>query len=251
MAVFLTIDLQAEVARTGLMPRRTREGGGAFCPRYYEPMSDCLSPAFPALAPAPDILPDLLRPGLDLVICGTAAGAISAARGAYYANPGNRFWSVLAETGLTPHRFRPEEFPRLPDLGIGLTDVCKSASGQDEALPREGFDRARLAAAMRRYRPRLLAFNSKRAAAEYLGLPTGRIPYGPLPPDLQPAGMPPVLVLPSTSGLACRAWDPMPWRALASLVLSWRAQTVRRRAAPESSPDALLPDGVWRSSGEA
>jgi TDG/mug DNA glycosylase family protein len=174
---------------------------------------------------APDILPDLLRPDLDLVICGTAAGAISAARGAYYANPGNRFWSVLAETGLTPHRFRPEEFPRLTALGIGLTDVCKSASGQDDALPREGFDRARLMMAMRHYRPRLLAFNSKRAASEFLGLPTGRIAYGALPqlPDLAPIpDLPPIMVLPSTSGLACRAWDAAPWRAMAAVVLSWR-----------------------------
>jgi TDG/mug DNA glycosylase family protein len=177
----------------------------------------------PPLAFPPDILPDLLRPDLDLVICGTAAGAISAARGAYYANPGNRFWSVLAETGLTPHRFRPEEFPRLTALGIGLTDVCKSASGQDDALPREGFDRTRLAAAMRRYRPRLLAFNSKRAASEFLGFPTGRIAYGllaPMPgilPDL-----PPIMVLPSTSGLACRAWDPAPWQAMAAMVQRFR-----------------------------
>ncbi len=174
----------------------------------------------PLAALSPDILPDLLCPGLDLVICGTAAGAISAARGAYYANPGNRFWSVLAETGLTPRRFRPEEFPRLTALGIGLTDVCKSAAGQDDALPRQAFDRARLAAAMRRYRPRLLAFNSKRAASEFLGLPTGRIPYGPLPPS---SDLPPIMVLPSTSGLACRAWDPGPWREMAAVVRGFRA----------------------------
>lgn len=157
----------------------------------------------PALAPA-DILPDLLRPGLDLVICGTAAGAISAARGAYYANPGNRFWTVLAETGLTPQRFRPEEYARLLDLGVGLTDVCKTVSGQDDALPRHGFDRNRLAAAMRRFRPRLLAFNSKRAAAEFFGVTTGRLAYGPQP--AMPL-MPEIMVLPSTSGLACRASD--------------------------------------------
>jgi double-stranded uracil-DNA glycosylase len=178
-------------------------------------MHDLLPGAIP-----PDILPDLLREDLDLVICGTAAGAVSAARGAYYANPGNRFWSVLAETGLTPRRFRPDEFRSLTALGIGLTDVCKIASGQDDALPREGFDRARLAAAMRRYRPRLLAFNSKRAASEFLGVPTGRIAYGPLAPM---ADLPPIMVLPSTSGLACRAWDPAPWRSMAAMVLSWRA----------------------------
>jgi TDG/mug DNA glycosylase family protein len=179
---------------------------------------------------AADIIPDLLRPDLDLVICGTAPSVISAARGAYYANPGNRFWRVLAETGLTPRRFRPEEFPQLLALDIGLTDVCKTAFGQDEDLPRQGFDASRLAAAMRRYRPGLLAFNSKRAAAEFLGVPTGRIPYG-LQPVLPPhlADMPPIMVLPSTSGLACRAWDAAPWQAMAARVLASR----RSRSASE------------------
>lgn len=184
-------------------------------------------PPEPGAAQA-DILPDLLRPGLDLVICGTAAGAVSAARSAYYANPGNRFWAVLAETGLTPRRFRPQEFPALLALGIGLTDVCKTASGQDEDLPRQAFDRLRLAAAMRRHRPRLLAFNSKRAASEFLGLPTGRIPYGSLPPG---ADLPPMMVLPSTSGLACRAWDAAPWQAMAALVLSWRTGSANQGSA--------------------
>ena len=35
--------------------------------------------------PMSHVLPDLLRPGLRLVVCGTAAGAVSAAKGAYYA----------------------------------------------------------------------------------------------------------------------------------------------------------------------
>ena len=66
-------------------------------------------------------LPDVLRPGLRLVICGSAAGAVSAARGAYYAGPGNKFWPILAEVGLTPRLLRPDEFATLPAFGIGLT----------------------------------------------------------------------------------------------------------------------------------
>ncbi|HEX3983778.1 MAG TPA: mismatch-specific DNA-glycosylase [Acidisoma sp.] len=178
-----------------------------------------------------DIVPDLLETGLDLVICGTAPGAISAARRAYYAGPGNRFWAILAETGLTPHRFQPEAYPQLLPLGIGLTDVCKTASGQDEDLPRHGFDRARLRDAMQFYRPRLLAFNSKRAASEFYGLPTGRIAYG-----LQALveGMPETWVLPSTSGLACRAWNAAPWFAMASRVQALREKRLRpaRNSAP-------------------
>lgn len=174
----------------------------------------------------PDILPDLLETGLDLVICGTAAGAVSAARGAYYAGPGNRFWPILAETGLTPHRFQPGEFPALLRFGIGLTDICKTVSGQDDALPRHGFDRNRLGTAMALYRPRFLAFNSKRAAAEFYAIPTGRLTYGVQPPL---AEMPEMWVLPSTSGLACRAWDAAPWHAMAQRIHAIRRE---RNSAP-------------------
>ena len=156
------------------------------------------------------VLPDLLRPGLRLVICGSAAGAVSAARGAYYAGPGNKFWDILHRTGLVPRRLEPREYPALLDFGIGLTDLCKTASGADAALPRDGYDVPGLAARLAAAAPGLLAFNGKAAAARFLG---ERAPaYGPRP------GRPPVFVLPSTSGLACRSWDPAPWFALARLV---------------------------------
>jgi TDG/mug DNA glycosylase family protein len=54
------------------------------------------------------VLPDLIKPGLRIVFCGTAAGNVSAARGAYYAHPQNRFWSALHAFGLTPRQLEPE-----------------------------------------------------------------------------------------------------------------------------------------------
>ena len=57
-----------------------------------------------------------------LVIYGTAAGERSAKFGAYYAGPGNKFWRVLYEVGLTPDRaLRPSEFRELLSYGIGLS----------------------------------------------------------------------------------------------------------------------------------
>ncbi|OIR00547.1 G/U mismatch-specific DNA glycosylase [mine drainage metagenome] len=87
-----------------------------------------------------DILPDQLFLGLQLVFCGTAGGTDSEHRGAYYAGPGNRFWSIQAETGLTPRRFAPEEFPLLRDLGIGLTNIAKKTFGADADLAACDFD---------------------------------------------------------------------------------------------------------------
>ncbi len=81
------------------------------------------------------VLPDLLRPGLKFVFCGTAAGTISAARGAYYAHPQNRFWPALHAAGLTSRLLGPEEFGQLPQWGLGLTEIAKHVSGMDRELP--------------------------------------------------------------------------------------------------------------------
>lgn len=91
-----------------------------------------------------DILSDMLGPGLKVVFCGMAAGNRSARIGAYYAGRGNRFWEVLHRIGLTPYRLRPEEYPNLLHYGIGLTDLVKSAFGNDRALKKVSFDVAGL-----------------------------------------------------------------------------------------------------------
>lgn len=166
------------------------------------------------------VLPDVLRPGLRVVFCGTAAGAVSAAVGAYYAGPGNKFWRMLHETGLTPARLEPLDFRKVLDHGIGLTDLAKEASGADSVLPGDAFDVAALLARIEAVQPEILAFNGKKAAAVFHGVPTGRLAYGPAPGR---AGFPPVWVLPSTSGLASRAWDPAPWHALAAVLRGEKA----------------------------
>ncbi len=171
----------------------------------------------------PEVLPDLLHPGLHLVFCGTAAGAVSARLGAYYAGPGNRFWPTLHATGLTPRLLSPAEFPLLLQWGIGLTDLAKRASGADADLPPGSFDPAGLRARLARFRPANLAFTGKRAAAEFLGRPSASLGYGvqePLP------GLPALWVLPSPSGAARGHWDIAPWQALAEAVRMpscWRA----------------------------
>lgn len=122
------------------------------------------------------VLPDVLEEGLRIVFCGTAAGAVAARVGAPYAGPGNRFWWVLHETGLTPRELRPDEFRDLPRFGIGLTDVAKFACGSDSGLARRDFDPAAVVAKVQRYTPGILAFVGKRAAREVL---SGSVDYGP------------------------------------------------------------------------
>ena len=164
------------------------------------------------MSPSTPMLPDVLVPGLRIVFCGYAAGTASARAGAYYAGPGNRFWPTLHEVGLTPVLLAPVEFARLPEFGIGLTDVSKTASGSDQEVGRQGVDPERLAAAIAAVGPTHLAFNGKNAARAALGRP---VAYGAQPERIGGAT---VWVLPSTSGAARRFWEIGPWRELAAAV---------------------------------
>jgi double-stranded uracil-DNA glycosylase len=124
------------------------------------------------------ILPDQLQPGLRIIICGTAAGAASAKKGAYYAGPGNKFWNTLRAIGLTTRMFRPEEYLLLSAEGIGFTDLAKSVAGADADLPDGCFDARRLRRKIETLQPRALAFNGKRAAAEFFDVATAELSYG-------------------------------------------------------------------------
>jgi TDG/mug DNA glycosylase family protein len=155
------------------------------------------------------VLPDMLRPGLRVVFCGTAAGTESARAGAYYAGPGNAFWATLHLTGLTPMRLLPAEFEQLPTFGIGLTDICKVLHGSDQEVGTCEFDVAGLEARIAAVEPANLAFNGKNAARGALGR---RVDYGPQPERIGGAV---AWVLPSTSGAARRYWNVGPWRDLA------------------------------------
>lgn len=164
-----------------------------------------------------DILPDVLTPALRVVFCGSAAGTVSARRGAYYAHPQNRFWATLHETGLTPRLLAPEEFRTLPRYGLGLTDLAKHVSGSDASLPRGADDPEGLRARIETIAPRVLAFNGKRPASVFFRRLYGvrTLQYG---PQAQTIGSTALVVLPSTSPSARGFWHIAPWRALARAV---------------------------------
>lgn len=164
------------------------------------------------------ILPDHVAPGLAVLFCGTAPGRASALAGHYYANPGNRFWALLAETGLTPRRLRAQEDHLLPAWGLGLTDLAKTAYGQDAEIPQETWDAPRLFALATGLRPGALAFTSLTAARLALG--RADLGPGPLPADARLAGIA-LWALPSPSGLARRHFRLDPWADLAAWRRAW------------------------------
>jgi double-stranded uracil-DNA glycosylase len=175
--------------------------------------------AFPGFgekgAHAVEKLPDLLQEHLRLVFVGTAASRRSADVGHYYAHPGNRFWRMIHEIGITPRRYEPHEFPGLLKLGIGFTDMCKAGAGMDHEALNSPIDLPAFREKMQRYRPKTIAFTSKRAASFFYGRPTKAVALGRQPPQ---EDFPIVFVLASPSGAASGHWSVLPWQELADSI---------------------------------
>ncbi|MEX0628215.1 MAG: mismatch-specific DNA-glycosylase [Cucumibacter sp.] len=165
-------------------------------------------------SPVRHVLPDLLQPGLRLVFCGTAVGDESARRRSYYAGPGNKFWRILAEVGLTDRLLKPAEYARLLDFGIGLTDLVKTTHGPDRGLSQSDFDVVGLVDRIAVVSPKVLAFNGITAARQFLGLAKKDV----VVPGrrVEQLGRTLIYVLPSTAGTASGYWSAEPWSALAA-----------------------------------
>lgn len=58
--------------------------------------------------------------------------------GYHYAHPSNRFYRILADSGLTDRRLKPEESPTMPEkYSLGLTDLvarCTARADQVSSL---------------------------------------------------------------------------------------------------------------------
>lgn len=93
-------------------------------------------------------LPDLVRPGLRLLLVGINPGRHSGATGFHFGNPRNLLWPALFQSGLTPRQLRPDEASELLDLGIGITNlVMRTTKGAADISDDEYRDGAKALAA--------------------------------------------------------------------------------------------------------
>lgn len=97
------------------------------------------------------VVPDLLPAPLRLLIVGINPGLWTAATGAHFARPGNRFHPALAAAGITDHLidpaagYRPEDLAHLEQIGLGITNLARRATARADELSaeelREGAER--------------------------------------------------------------------------------------------------------------
>ena len=104
-------------------------------------------------------LPDYIGARGRILFVGINPGLHSAATGRHFAGYSNRFWKLLFESKLTPEPFTHQDDWRLPDWGLGLTNIIQRPSaGIDVLKPREYIaGKKRLIATVRHYRPHTVA----------------------------------------------------------------------------------------------
>jgi TDG/mug DNA glycosylase family protein len=159
------------------------------------------------------MLPDLLKPDLKIVFCGTAAGTRSDRLQEYYAGKGNKFWCTLFVINLTDELLFPSQYEKLLGYNLGLTDLVKNKSGMDSTLVSLDFGSELLLKKIKENRPKILCFNGKRAAEEFL---LRSVNYGLQPNVIENTKL---FVAPSTSNSANGFWDISYWIKLTEICI--------------------------------
>ncbi len=116
-------------------------------------------------------LPDYLRPGSRLLFVGYNPGETSARLGHYYAFAHNLFWPALHRSGLVPELLTFLDDHRLPEFGIGITDLAKRPSRAASDIPMSEFHAGReaLREKIAYVHPLVVAFNGKGVYERFSG----------------------------------------------------------------------------------
>lgn len=109
---------------------------------------------------------DLIGPGCRLLFVGINPGLWTAATGAHFARPGNRFYPALLRAGIVEHRIDPSDGisdadkAHLIDRGVGITNLAVRATARaDELTPAElAAGGIRVRSVVREVEPVVVAF---------------------------------------------------------------------------------------------
>jgi TDG/mug DNA glycosylase family protein len=145
-------------------------------------------------------LRDRVRPPVRVLLVGINPGVRSAAIGHHFAGYSNRFWKLLFESGVIPEPIGAEDDGRLPDWGIGVTNLIPRMTPGIDTLTADEYVAGEriLRRKVRRWKPAIVAFVG---VTLYRAI-FGRRPVVPVRCGLQPERFEGarVFVLPNPSG---------------------------------------------------
>lgn len=148
---------------------------------------------------------DHIKKNLDVLFVGFNPSLRSGETGHHFANPNNRFWTILYKAGLTDRKFHPEEDANLLDLGYGLTNIVARPTRNAEEITKEEYEEGRtvLKQKIDAYKPRIVCFVGKGVYQQYSG--EKKVPWGKQPVSIIPGVLD--FVAPSSSGLVRMKMD--------------------------------------------
>ena len=178
---------------------------------------------------------------MRVLLVGINPGVRSAAIGHHFAGYSNRFWKLLHESGLVSERIAAEDDERLPEWGLGVTNlIARMTPGINTLLPAEYVAGLRtLRRKVRRWKPAIVAFVGVSLYRSIFGK-KGPVTLGPQPETFEGAR---VFVLPNPSGRNANFSYTEMLAAFKTLEAFVRASVVRdesvsRRSRDERDPGA-------------
>ncbi|KAJ1734538.1 uracil DNA N-glycosylase Thp1 [Coemansia biformis] len=169
-------------------------------------------------------IPEVLRPGLDILFVGINPGVMSGVKQLHFGNPQNYFWRGLFESGLVPRQILPEEGHLLwEEWNMSIVNLVQRTTPSASDLSWQEMRDAvpELYRKIRENPPRIVCFVGKGIYEAFVGrrgvalglqhdvLGLAGAPDTPMelrPPDDPAAPLPPgrayLFAMPSTSGRA-------------------------------------------------
>lgn len=143
-------------------------------------------------------VPDIVGPGMRVLLVGINPGLYSGATGHHFAKPGNRFWPALHLSGFTPRLLHPSEEREILEYGIGMTKLVQRATATAAELSDEEYRKGgtRIRRMVRKWKPRAVCFLGVGAYGTAYGIK--RVKVGPQEGDFEGSLL---WIIPNPSGL--------------------------------------------------
>lgn len=142
---------------------------------------------------------DIITPGLKILFIGFNPGQRSAVSGHHFAGHSNRFWKLLAFSGLTPYQLKPEQDYLLTHFGYGITNIVARPSRTAAEITKIEYQAGRkiLLEKLKHYQPKIACFAGIGVYKEFARQPVVNCGQQDLPTVLGIVDF----VVPSPSGL--------------------------------------------------
>ncbi|MCT2535734.1 G/U mismatch-specific DNA glycosylase [Aquibacillus koreensis] len=108
-------------------------------------------------------IPDYIDRNLKVLFVGFNPSIRSSETGHHFANPNNRFWTILYESGLTSTKLNPQEDRSLLNIGYGLSNIVARPTKEAAEITKEEYQQGRLELLekINKYSPKVVCFVGK------------------------------------------------------------------------------------------